>query len=64
MNKLKKIKEFELNNNAAILGYDPELKIQLKLQGTVEVNYDNDVTKSAWDASTSRSKKCSHPLFI
>ena len=53
-----KIKEFELNNNAAILGYDPELKIQLKLQGTVEVNYDNDVTKSAWDASTSRSKKC------
>ena len=32
-----KIKEFELNNNAAILGYDPELKIQLKLQGTVEV---------------------------
>jgi hypothetical protein len=53
-----KIKEFEFNNNAAILGYDPELKIQLKLQGTIEVNYDNDVTKAAWDASTSRSKKC------
>ena len=40
------------------MGYDPELKIQLKLQGTVEVNYDNHVTKSAWDESTSRSKKC------
>ena len=53
-----KIKEFEFNNNAAILGYDPELKIQIKLQGSISVHYDDHYSKTAWNQSTSRSKKC------
>ncbi|MDC1187808.1 pyridoxamine 5'-phosphate oxidase family protein, partial [Gammaproteobacteria bacterium] len=53
-----KIKHFQKNSNASILGYDPALKIQIKLQGYVEVHLDNDVTKASWSESTTRSKKC------
>ena len=41
-----------------MLGYDPALKIQLKLQGNVDVHFNDDVTKSSWNESTTRSKKC------
>ena len=53
-----KIKHFQKNSNASILGYDPTLKIQLKLQGNIEVHLNNDVTKASWNESTARSKKC------
>ena len=53
-----KIKHFQKNSNASILGYDPALKIQMKLQGYVEVHLNNDVTKASWNESTTRSKKC------
>ena len=53
-----KIKHFQKNSNASILGYDPTLKIQLKLQGNIEVHLNNDVTKTSWNESTARSKKC------
>ena len=53
-----KIKHFKKNSNASLLGYDPVLKIQLKLQGNVDVHFNDDVTKSSWNESTTRSKKC------
>ena len=53
-----KIKHFKKNSNASLLGYDPSLKIQLKLQGSVDVHFNDDVTKSSWNESTTRSKKC------
>ena len=53
-----KIKHFKKNSNASLLGYDPALKIQLKLQGSVDVYFNDDVTKSSWNESTTRSKKC------
>lgn len=53
-----KIKHFQKNSNASILGYDPALKIQLKLQGSVEVHLKDDVTIASWNESTTRSKKC------
>ena len=53
-----KIKQFQKNSNASILGYDPALKIQLKLQGNVEVHLKDDVTIASWNESTTRSKKC------
>jgi 3-hydroxyisobutyrate dehydrogenase len=53
-----KIKHFQKNSNASILGYDPALKIQLKLQGNVEVHLKDDVTIASWNESTTRSKKC------
>ena len=53
-----KIKHFQKNSNASILGYDPALKIQLKLQGNIEVHLKDDVTIASWNESTTRSKKC------
>ena len=53
-----KIKQYKKNNIASVLCYDPILKIQIKLQGTIGVNYHNSTTRSAWDGSTTRSKKC------
>ena len=53
-----KIKQYKKNNTANVLGYDPILKVQIKLQGTIESHYHNSITRSAWDGSTSRSKKC------
>ena len=53
-----KIKQYKKNNTATVLGYDPILKVQIKLQGTIESHYHNSITRSAWDGSTTRSKKC------
>jgi pyridoxamine 5'-phosphate oxidase len=53
-----KIKQYKKNNIASVLCYDPILKIQIKLQGSIDVNYHNSITRSAWDGSTTRSKKC------
>ena len=53
-----KIKQFKNNNVASVLGYDPILKVQIKLQGNIETHYQNLVARNAWDGSTTRSKKC------
>ena len=53
-----KIKHFTENNNVSVIGYDPDLKIQIKLQGKIRVHYDDEVTESAWNESNGRSKKC------
>ena len=53
-----KIKHFTENNNVSVIGYDPDLKIQIKLQGKIRVHYDDEVTESAWRESNGRSKKC------
>lgn len=53
-----KINQYKGNNNASVLGYDPELKVQIKLQGTLGVHYDDEITQSAWQGSTARSQKC------
>jgi hypothetical protein len=53
-----KIKQYKKNSTATVLGYDPILKVQIKLQGTIESHYHNSVTRNAWDGSTTRSKKC------
>ena len=53
-----KIKQFKNNSVASVVGYDPILKVQIKLQGNIEPHYQNSVTRNAWDGSTTRSKKC------
>ena len=39
-----KIKQYKKNNTATVLGYDPILKVQIKLQGTIESHYHNSIT--------------------
>ena len=53
-----KIDHYSQNNSASVLGYDPNLKIQIKLQGSISVHYNDQVTQAAWEGSTTRSKKC------
>jgi pyridoxamine 5'-phosphate oxidase len=53
-----KIKQFKNNSIASVVGYDPILKVQIKLQGNIEPHYQNSVTRNAWNGSTTRSKKC------
>ena len=53
-----KIKQYKNNSTANVVGYDPILKVQIKLQGIIEPHYDNDIARNAWEGSTTRSKKC------
>ncbi len=53
-----KINHFDKEPTASVIGYDPVLKIQIKLQGTISIHYDNEIAEIAWNKSTSRSKKC------
>ena len=53
-----KIDHYSENNSASVLGYDPNLKIQIKLQGSISVHYNDHVSQAAWEGSTTRSKKC------
>ena len=53
-----KIDHYSKNNSASVLGYDPNLKIQMKLQGSISVHYNDYLTQAAWEGSTTRSKKC------
>lgn len=53
-----KIDHYSENNSASVLGYDPNLKIQIKLQGSISIHYNDYLTQAAWEGSTTRSKKC------
>jgi hypothetical protein len=53
-----KINQFKNNSTATVVGYDPILKVQIKLQGIIEPHHHNDIARDAWDGSTTRSKKC------
>tara|TARA_B100001093_G_scaffold429939_1_gene425406 strand:- start:2175 stop:2768 length:594 start_codon:yes stop_codon:yes gene_type:complete len=53
-----KIKHFSELPTSTVLGYDPDLKIQIKLQGKISIHLDDSISEDAWNGSTSRSKKC------
>ena len=57
-NRAAKIKNLKQNSSATVIGYDPDLKIQIKMQGVANVYINDEVTEMAWNESTARSKKC------
>ena len=57
-NRAAKIENINENSSATVVGYDPELKIQIKLQGKASVHVNDSITEKAWNESTARSKKC------
>ena len=57
-NRAAKIDNINKNSSATVVGYDPELKIQIKLQGKASVHVNDSITEKAWNESTARSKKC------
>ena len=53
-----KIEKLQANNNAALLFYDKELKIQVRLKVETIINHNNDVTKQSWEKTQHISRKC------
>ena len=53
-----KITKLKANKNAAMLFYDKEEKIQVRLKVECIVNHDNDVTKESWYKTQHISRKC------
>ena len=57
-NRAAKIQVINESNLASVVGYDPDLKVQIKMTGNVDVHINDKVTEDAWNESTPRSKKC------
>ncbi len=53
-----KIKKLKVNKNAAMLFYDKDEKIQVRLKVECTVNHNNDVTKESWSKTQHISRKC------
>ena len=53
-----KIAKLEANKNAAMLFYDKEEKIQVRLKVECNINHRNDVTKQSWEKTQHISRKC------
>jgi pyridoxamine 5'-phosphate oxidase len=53
-----KIKKLEKNSKAAMLFYDKEEKIQLRLKVDCTINIANEITKESWLKTGHMSRKC------
>ena len=53
-----KVTKLKANKNAAMLFYDKEEKIQVRLKVECKINHDNDVTKESWSKTQHISRKC------
>ena len=54
----EKIAKLKYNKNAAMLFYDKEEKIQIRLKVECSVNHKNEVTKQSWLKTGHISRKC------
>ena len=54
----RKIKDISENSDATLLGYDPGLKIQLKLHGSIDTDYQDKIADLAWRDSQEMSRVC------
>ena len=53
-----KIEKLKKNSKAAMLFYDKEEKIQVRLKVECVINHDNDITKESWSKTQHISRKC------
>ena len=53
-----KIAKLKKNRNAAMLFYDKEEKIQVRLKVECVINFNNDITKESWLKTGHMSRKC------
>jgi 3-hydroxyisobutyrate dehydrogenase len=53
-----KIQKLNKNSKAALLFYDKEEKIQLRLKVECKINHNNDITKESWSKTQHISRKC------
>ena len=53
-----KIEKLKLNKNAAMLFYDKDEKIQVRLKVECIINHENDITRESWSKTQHISRKC------
>jgi 3-hydroxyisobutyrate dehydrogenase len=53
-----KVQELKANKKISVIGYDPNLKTQIRLTGKAKINHKNKSSKKAWEESQAISKKC------
>ena len=53
-----KIEKLKRNSKAAMLFYDKEEKIQVRLKVVCTINHDNNITKESWLKTVHMSRKC------
>ena len=53
-----KIKKLKSNNNASMLFYDKEEKIQVRVKIECTINHKNEITKQSWLKTGHMSRKC------
>jgi pyridoxamine 5'-phosphate oxidase len=53
-----KIKKLKNNNNASMLFYDKEEKIQVRVKIKCTINHENEITKQSWLKTGHMSRKC------
>ena len=53
-----KIAKLKTNKNAAMLFYDKEEKIQVRLKVECIINHNNEITKESWSKTQHISRKC------
>ena len=53
-----KISKLKTNKNAALIFYDKEEKIQVRLKVECIINHNNDITKKSWSNTQHISRKC------
>ena len=53
-----KVSKLKKNNKAAILFYDKEEKIQVRLKVECVINHNNEITKESWSKTHHISRKC------
>ena len=53
-----KIAKLKNNNNASMLFYDKEEKIQVRLKVECIINHNNEITKESWSKTGHISRKC------
>ena len=51
-----KIEELKENSISSIHGYDPDLKVQIRLKGKTSIHIDDEISKKAWTQSREMSK--------
>ena len=54
----KKIKILKKNTKGSLLFYDKNEKIQLRIIGSVKINYKNHITKKSWKKTVHMSRQC------
>ena len=54
----KKIKILKNNPHAVLLFYDKKEKVQLRISVNTKINYQNKITKKAWEKTPHMSRQC------